>query len=115
MRPKKNRLDGTYYLPAILAYKKDHEMTYGEIAEWMGITASNLRVMVSRDLNPTQTEWERFLLGKSCDVTGMLIPINKIAFCVCGCKKRLIKWSWNSKYYSPECKNKMRRKKSLGI
>ena len=60
---KKQRLSDRNYTRAISGTKKSLDLTYTEIASWMGITPSNLRSMISQELNPTEEEWINFKKG----------------------------------------------------
>ncbi len=114
-RPKKDRLGGGNYTSTILATKKTRKIPYSEIASWMNLTESNLRAMIHLNLNPTAKEWLGFESGlkgyidKEKERTPILreVPIEKIGLCACGCKRSFIKWAWNKRFKTDECRRKI--------
>jgi len=54
------------------------ELTYDEITPWMGISSSNLRSMISQELNPTEEEWINFKKGLSYYLTEKKELVKKL-------------------------------------
>ena len=118
MRPKKDRLTGHSYFNAIICTKKVLGLKYGEIAEWMNITNSNLRACISQSLNPTSKEWFKFKRGlrlyrnnKPVDSIKIKVPLEWMMLCEI-CLDDCLRRAHNQKTCrNSECKRELRRRR----
>lgn len=118
-RPGKTRLTGHPYYVVIFLVKSRLELKYETIANWMGITAGNLRAMISKSINPTLEEWLKFKTGLQRHLNrtqyhvSLTVPISDChrCGCSCGCREPFVKRG-GTNYRCPKCKKCLKRLQS---
>ncbi len=92
-KPTRQRLEGRNYWYSIMVTKRCLDVKFSTIADWMGITTSNLTSMISQHLNPYPEQWRAFKEGVKChnedtDLRILMgVDTHKIKDCACGCGK----------------------------
>jgi hypothetical protein len=110
---KKRRMTGAKYWKRIKDAKNTHDLKWSQIAEWMGISAGNLRSMISHELNPTRQEWRFYLAGLNAHLGATMttmfpVPLDRIAYCQYS-GLPFLKLSHNAKFH-PDYRKRSSRK-----
>ena len=104
-KPTRHRIQGVNLCNSIREYKDALGLPYSTIADWMGITTSNLTSMISQGLNPYPEQWEAFKAGVKNHHILKQVWINETKTAICAyrkCDESFILWAHNKKYCCPQ-------------
>lgn len=97
--------------------------TQKSLADALQVKYGTLKWWFWKKDQPTIEAWETFKklpdAEKIIEKSGIelipevlaIIPESKLGICLCGCKREFVKFAHNKKYFSRQCKNKMRKSK----